>query len=72
MAEKTYIVKSSRLGVLRNQKQVDEAALEGRNVTPISDYYEQGQEVKLDSSADRTKKLLDTGSIEEKSSSKSG
>lgn len=69
MAEKTYVVQSSRLGVLRNQKQVDDAALEGRTVTPIADYLERGAEVKLDASADRTKKLLESGSIEEKSSS---
>jgi hypothetical protein len=65
MAEKTYVVRVSRLGNMLNRSAVDKAAMEGRIIPPVVEYVPQGQEVKLDPSADATKRALSSGAIEE-------
>lgn len=65
MAEKTYTVRATRYGHLKNREIVEKAAMEGRIIAPVVDYLSQGEEVKLDPSADATKRALKVGAIEE-------
>lgn len=64
-ALKTYVVLVSRFGCVRNREAVDTAAMEGRVIQPIVDYVAKGEQVKLDPSADATKRALSRGTIEE-------
>jgi len=65
MADKTYVVKATRYGWLKNREIVEKAAMEGRTIPPIVVYLKAGDNVKLDPSSEATKRALDSGAIEE-------
>lgn len=65
MADKTYIVKVTRYGYLKNREIVEKAAMEGRTIPPIVVYRAAGETVKLDPDSEATKRALKSGAIEE-------
>jgi hypothetical protein len=65
MPEKAYKVLATAYGNMRNRDVVEKAAMEGRTVPPLVEYLKAGDTVKLDPSAESTKRALKAGSIEE-------